>query len=127
VTAERLLALDVGTQSVRALACDPAGGLVGAARVPIEPYVSPRPGWAEQDPEVYWTAAAEACAGLWAAGVDPLSVAAVAPTCQRATVVVAGARGRRRRRAPLRTHLAVRERGAQASTPTRADGWPAVL
>ena len=45
--ADQLLALDVGTQSVRALVFDPHGTLVAASRVPIEPYVSPHPGWGE--------------------------------------------------------------------------------
>jgi sugar (pentulose or hexulose) kinase len=94
VTADRLLALDIGTQSVRALAFGPEGTLVAAARVPVEPYVSPHPGWAEQDPDVYWTAAAEACARLWSEGLDPRSIVALAPTCQRGTVVVVDAAGR---------------------------------
>ncbi len=29
-------------------------------RVPFEPYVSPHPGWAEQDPEIWWRALGEA-------------------------------------------------------------------
>ena len=30
-------------------------------RIPIEPYVSPQPGWAEQDPELYWRTLGDAC------------------------------------------------------------------
>ena len=89
VSADRILAIDVGTQSVRALIFDPTGTLVGQARVPIVPYVSPQPGWAEQDPAVWWTAIGEACGRLWAAGgADPTSVAGVTLTTQRATIVV---------------------------------------
>jgi sugar (pentulose or hexulose) kinase len=94
VTSDRILALDVGTQSVRALAFDGAGTLVAGARVPIEPYVAPRPGWAEQDPEIYWRAAEEACGRLWASGFDRASVAALALTTQRGTVVVTDLDGR---------------------------------
>jgi len=102
------IGLDVGTQSVRALLFDPAGNLVAMGRVPIEPYVSPQPGWAEQDPEVWWAAIGEACRLLWAwegpgpagpAGPAsraaptrrprPASVAGVALTTQRVTLVVA--------------------------------------
>ena len=36
---------------------DPRGEILARARVPIEPYVSPQPGWAEQDPELYWRVA----------------------------------------------------------------------
>ena len=60
-SADHILAIDCGTQSLRALIVDPRGGIVARARVPFEPYVSPRPGWAEQDPEVWWRALGEAC------------------------------------------------------------------
>jgi len=85
-SADQLLALDVGTQSVRALLFDPRGALVASGRVPIEPYVSPRPGWAEQDPEVWWAALGEACRRLWAEpAARPDAVAGVALTTQRVT------------------------------------------
>jgi sugar (pentulose or hexulose) kinase len=101
-SADHALAIDVGTQSVRAILVDPAGNVVAIGRVPIEPYVSPQPGWAEQDPEVWWTAIGEACRRLWAAEPastdgspprkpDPSSVAGVALTTQRVTLVVADA------------------------------------
>ena len=84
---ENLLAIDNGTQSVRALVFDPRGNLLFKQRVPIEPYYSTAPGLAEQDPEVFWRAICEACQGLWAQGVDKSSLAAVALTTQRSTVV----------------------------------------
>ena len=65
MTADHVLAIDVGTQSVRALVFDPRGNPVAHGRVPIVPYVSPQPGWAEQDPSVYWTAIGDACTALW--------------------------------------------------------------
>jgi sugar (pentulose or hexulose) kinase len=92
--ADHALAIDVGTQSVRAILFDPHGALVAMGRVPIEPYVSPQPGWAEQDPEVWWTAIGEACRRLWAEpGASPSSVAGVALTTQRVTLVVADDHG----------------------------------
>ncbi|MFZ5922356.1 MAG: FGGY-family carbohydrate kinase [Chloroflexota bacterium] len=84
---ENLLAIDNGTQSVRALLFDLRGNLLAKQRVPIEPYFSTAPGLAEQDPEVFWRAVCEACRGLWAQGVDKTSIAAVALTTQRSTVV----------------------------------------
>jgi sugar (pentulose or hexulose) kinase len=84
---ENLLAIDNGTQSVRALVFDPHGNLVAKQRVPIEPYYSAAPGLAEQDPEVFWRAVCEACQGLWAQGVEKSSLAAVALTTQRSTVI----------------------------------------
>lgn len=89
-SADHCLALDVGTQSVRAILFDARGTLVAMGRVPIEPYVSPQPGWAEQDPEVWWAAIGEACRRLWAdPAARPDAVAGVALTTQRATIVVA--------------------------------------
>lgn len=94
-SADRVLALDVGTQSVRALVVDPVGAIRAAARVPIEPYVSPRPGWAEQDPELYWRAIAQACARVWAQPEGRRdALAGVALTTQRSTVVVTDRDGR---------------------------------
>lgn len=84
---ENLLAIDNGTQSVRALLFDPRGNLLAKQRVPIEPYYSTSPGLAEQDPEVFWRAVCDACQGLWAQGVDKSSIAAVALTAQRSTVI----------------------------------------
>lgn len=84
---ENLLAIDHGTQSVRALVFDPRGNLLHKVRVPIEPYYSTAPGLAEQDPEVFWNAVCQACQGLWAQGVDKSSLAAVALTTQRSTVL----------------------------------------
>jgi sugar (pentulose or hexulose) kinase len=84
---ENILAIDNGTQSVRALVFDPRGNLLFKQRVPIEPYYSTAPGLAEQDPEVFWHAVCEACQGLWAQGVDKTSIAAVALTTQRSTLI----------------------------------------
>ncbi len=94
--ADRLLAIDVGTQSVRALLFDPRGDLLAGARIPIEPYVSPEPGWAEQDPELYWSAICQAVARLREEpAARPLdAIAGLALTTQRATVVVTDAAGR---------------------------------
>src|SRR5512145_1733438 len=84
---ENILAIDNGTQSVRALLFDPGGNLLAKQRVPIEPYYSTAPGLAEQDPEVFWRAVCDACQGLWAQGVVKSSIAAVALTTQRSTVI----------------------------------------
>ncbi len=92
---DHLLAVDLGTQSVRALLFDLAGELVAGARVELEPYVSPRPGWAEHDPEYYWRNLAEACQRLWASSPVPASaVAGAALTTQRGTVVACDETGR---------------------------------
>jgi sugar (pentulose or hexulose) kinase len=90
-----LLAIDVGTQSARALVFDAGGEARAAARVPIDPpYVAPQPGWAEQDVQAYWQAMVRAVRSLWDEGaVSPGQVAGLALTTQRGTVVCADAQG----------------------------------
>ncbi|MRR29398.1 carbohydrate kinase, partial [bacterium] len=85
---ENLLAIDNGTQSVRAMLFDLRGNLLAKSRIPIEPYFSTAPGLAEQDPQVYWDAVCQACQELWQMpGVDRSSIAGVAVTTQRGTVI----------------------------------------
>lgn len=96
MTRDLVLALDVGTQSARAALVDPDGTVIGVTRAPFEPYHAPRPGAAEQDPEVYWQAVGTACAALWAepvAGERRDGVGGVALTTQRGSVVVSGEDG----------------------------------
>ncbi|MDY0004303.1 MAG: FGGY-family carbohydrate kinase [Polyangia bacterium] len=89
-----LLAIDQGTQSVRALVYDLRGELKAKAQVHIEPYKSPHPGWAEQDPLYYWKTLCEACQSLFAQGAVPKeAIAGVALTTQRATLVNLDAQG----------------------------------
>jgi len=82
-----ILAIDNGTQSVRALLFDLEGNLVAHARVSLKPYFSPRPGWAEQDAEYYWTTLAQACRRLWRRADLRERLAGVALTTQRSTVI----------------------------------------
>ena len=85
---DHLLALDHGTQSVRALLFDPRGNLVAKSRIEIEPYVSPKPGWAERDAEDSWQTVCAACRRLWEiSSIGPEAVAGMAVTTQRATMI----------------------------------------
>lgn len=96
-----VLAIDHGTQSVRALLFDLRGNLLAKSRVVIEPYVSPAPGLAEQDPDVFWNAVCQACQGLWQMpGVRKDAIAGVALTTQRSTVINVDENGR-----PLRPSI----------------------
>ncbi len=83
-----LLAIDNGTQSVKALVFDPEGHLAAHAQITFSPYFSRQPGWAEQDPEVFWQALCQACQRLWRENsVDRQRIAGVSLTTQRATVI----------------------------------------
>lgn len=83
-----ILAIDQGTQSVRALLFDPQGNLLAKSRVVIEPYYSTAPGLAEQDPDLFWRALCDACNLLWEQpAVDKNRIAGVSITTQRSTVI----------------------------------------
>jgi sugar (pentulose or hexulose) kinase len=88
-SADQVVAIDVGTQSVRAHVIGPDGRFVASARIPIVPYVAPQPGWAEQEPAVYWDALVDACRRVLA---DPAvrrdALVGVTLTTQRGTIVV---------------------------------------
>ncbi|MGH8505638.1 MAG: FGGY-family carbohydrate kinase [Stenotrophobium sp.] len=92
----RLLAIDVGTQSARAIVFDAQGRLLVKAQTVIEPvYQSPHPGWAEQNPEVYWKAVVASCESLWAQNVvRPDEIGGLTLTTQRDTMICVDAAGK---------------------------------
>ncbi len=55
-----ILVFDAGTQSVRCGLFDLKGQVVDFIKLPIEPYFSPAPGFAEQHPEYFWQKFCEA-------------------------------------------------------------------
>ena len=71
MTAPCLLAIDCGTQSVRALLFDLQGQLLARAQVAIDSYRAPEPGWMEGAPEAFWQHLCAACHRLWATGTVP--------------------------------------------------------
>ena len=119
MAADQILAIDNGTQSVRALLFDLSGRLVAQSRVSIQPYFSERPGWAEQDPEYFWRSLCEACQGLWKQpGVSKDAVAGVALTTQRSTVVNLDRQGK-----PLRPAIVWLDQRRTAGLPPVHGYW----
>jgi len=117
--AENLLAIDCGTQSVRAIIFDAQGNLLAKHRVPIEPYFSNAPGLAEQQPEVYWNALCLACQGLWKQNKKiKNSIAAVALTTQRSTVVNLDKNGK-----PLRSAIVWLDQRQSQKIPSIKGFW----
>ncbi|GAB4572306.1 MAG: FGGY-family carbohydrate kinase [Anaerolineae bacterium] len=118
-----LLAIDNGTQSVRALLFDLRGQLVDKVRVPIKPYHSPQPGWAEQDPEYFWQKVCEATRQLWQQTSLPRSaVAGVAITTQRATMINVDRQGR-----PLRPAIVWLDQRRTEGLPPIGGLWGAAF
>jgi sugar (pentulose or hexulose) kinase len=83
-----VLAIDNGTQSIRALVFDDCGNVIAKSKVDIEAYFSTQPGWAEQEADYYWQSLAKACQDLWAQGiVKPEQIGGVSLTTQRYTMI----------------------------------------
>ena len=116
-----ILAIDNGTQSVRALLFDTRGNLVGKGKQEIEPYFSREPGWAEQHPDYFWEQLAEACQLLWSStDATPDQVAGVTVTTQRGTVINLDENGQ-----PLRPAIIwLDQRHARVEGPVKGPwGW----
>lgn len=95
MTEPQLLAIDLGTQSCRAIVFDPQGNLISKSQIPIDSFVTPEPGWAEQDPEVFWQVLCQSCQALWPMpGVRKEALLGVSITTQRSTVINLGKDGK---------------------------------
>ena len=83
-----LLAIDNGTQSIRALIFDQFGTEIAKARIPIEPYFSTQANFAEQHAHYYWEKLSETCQQLWQnCDIKPSQIAGVSLTTQRYTMI----------------------------------------
>ncbi|NQU84165.1 MAG: carbohydrate kinase, partial [Mariniphaga sp.] len=59
-----ILSIDCGTQSLRAILFSLQGDILDKEQISYKPYFSEQPGWAEQDPEVYWDSLCNACLAI---------------------------------------------------------------
>ena len=55
-----ILSIDCGTQSLRAILFSLKGEVIDKEQISYDAYKSPRPGWAEQDPDIYWNSLTKA-------------------------------------------------------------------
>ena len=118
-----LLAIDNGTQSVRALLFDLQGNLVDKAQVTIASYQSPQPGWMENDSEAFWQALCDACQRLWAVTSVPKSaIAGVVITTQRGTTIALDKQGQ-----PLRPAMIWLDQRRADQLPKLAGWWDAAF
>ena len=85
---ELILAIDFGTQSVRAVLIDLRGNVLQMAKTEIEPYFSVAPGWAEQYPEYFRDRMFETLQKLFrATEYSKDQIKAVTLTTQRSTLI----------------------------------------
>jgi xylulokinase len=69
----RLIGLDVGTSSLKGLVIDEHGDVLAEAERSYA-FDTPRPGWAEQDPELWWQATEAVLGELGADGADGIGL-----------------------------------------------------
>lgn len=97
-----ILAIDNGTQSIRALLFDLKGQLIAKEKIELEAYFSKNPGWAEQNPEYFWENLVRVCQQLWEQNPSMKKrVVAVALTTQRSTAICLDKQGKALRPAIL--------------------------
>ncbi|GAA4346836.1 FGGY-family carbohydrate kinase [Kangiella taiwanensis] len=89
-----ILAIDNGTQSLRAIIFDLEGNILAKSQIPITDYQSPQSGWYELNPTQFWDTLCLACQRLKSTAPDHFSaVQAVSVTTLRNTVVNLGIDG----------------------------------
>ena len=84
-----VLTIDCGTQSLRVIIFNKKGEIIVEDKREFEPYFSLKPGWAEQNPEVYWNSALESMQVI--KSKDPVSwkkIKALVVTTLRSTHVL---------------------------------------
>ncbi len=77
-----LLGMDIGTSSTRAIIIDQNGKLIASASSDY-PLITPKPGWAEQNPQDWWDASIKVIKKvLQDSKVDPKDIAGIGPSGQ---------------------------------------------
>ncbi|MEA4811133.1 MAG: FGGY-family carbohydrate kinase [Anaerolineaceae bacterium] len=119
MNADQVLAIDNGTQSVRAIIFDLRGNQIAKVRVPIEPYTSPQPGFAEQDPNLFWDAVCKALKQLWQEPhVHKEAIAGLSVTTQRSTMINMDKEGK-----PLRPAIVWLDQRRSSGLPNLGGIW----
>lgn len=118
-TKDLILAIDNGTQSVRALLFDANGQRIARSQIALT-YQRPDALTCEQSPEYFWQQVCAACQALWAQNSGYAArIAAVTLTTQRATVVALDAKQQ-----PLRAAISWMDQRRCRTVPSVGGVWP---
>ena len=116
---ELVLAIDCGTQSVRALVVDLEGTILAKSQQALEAYSVAQEGWLEHDAEAFWTASAAVCRGVVAERPDlKARVKGMAVTTQRGSLTLVDQSGK-----PLRPFIIWLDQRRAHRTPPIPAWW----
>ncbi|OQY38969.1 MAG: carbohydrate kinase [Spirochaetaceae bacterium 4572_7] len=88
MTKNRVLSIDCGTQSLRTMIFDTSGNILDMEKIEYKPYTSPNPGWAEQDPDIFWNSVIIGCKALKSRNPELFdTIGGVGVTTQRDTMI----------------------------------------
>jgi D-ribulokinase len=113
------LGLDLGTSGCRSVAIDHAGRILAQARADLPAPLSPQPGWAEQDPAIWWAAVRKVLAEI-AAALPRRQLCGLAVDGTSGTLLLADANG-----CPLGPALMYHDRRATQAAATIDTATPA--
>jgi len=83
-----VLSIDCGTQSLRTHIFDLSGNILASKKIEYNPYFSKKPGWAEQDAEIFWISAVKGIKSLKKEYPELVeSIAGIGVTAQRDTMI----------------------------------------
>lgn len=85
--AKKILAIDQGTTSSRAIVFEPDGRIVAIAQQEFKQYY-PQNGWVEHDPETLWQSSLDVCRQALAEQGNALEIAAIGIANQRETSII---------------------------------------
>lgn len=114
-----IIAIDSGTQSIRAVLFNGHGEMLAIEQAQFEPFFSLQPGWAEQRVEDYWLKLCQVCRGLMSRiDIDPSQIRAIGLTSQRNTVIAVDEDGN-----ALRPGILWLDQRTVARLPSIGGGW----
>ena len=56
-----LLGIDLGTSRVKVVLVDESGEILGSGKQGLSTFLTPQPGWVEQDPQSWWAGNRKSC------------------------------------------------------------------
>ncbi len=114
-----IIAIDSGTQSIRAVLFNREGEMLAIEQAQLEPFFSLQPGWAEQRAEDYWLKLCLVCRGLMSKiDIDASQIRCIGLTSQRNTVIAVDEQGQ-----ALRPGIIWLDQRTVANRPPLGKGW----